>query len=113
MSEHARERSPIEVSLSLDEALIGSIAERVASLLSSERPTEESAWPEWMNVETLARYLDCSPERIRKLVARREIPFAQEAAGCRISFRRQSIDAWLRDLEIPRRSARIHGPAAA
>lgn len=123
----ASDRGAIEVSLALDDALIGSIAERVAKLLAPERDDEAGAWPEWMNIETLARYLDCSPQRIRKLVARREIPFAQEAAGCRISFCRRSIDEWLRDSEIPHRSApsrrhtlpaggrsgRLHDPAAA
>lgn len=121
-----RALDPIEVSLALDDALIGSIAERVADLLSPQRDNEESAWPEWMNIDTLARYLDCSPQRIRKLVARREIPFAQEAAGCRISFCRRSIDEWLRGVEIPERQTptrprashlsrlgRLHGPTRA
>lgn len=116
----------IEFSFALDDAQLGALAKRVAHLLSGEGDAAADAWPEWMNVETLARYLDCSPERIRKLVARREIPFAQEAAGCRISFCRRSIDEWLRDVEIRERtypsrarSARTHpsmqrrAPAAA
>jgi excisionase family DNA binding protein len=49
-----------------------------------------------MNTSTAARYLDVSPERVRKLQARREIPFAQEAPGCRVSFSRRELDAWMR-----------------
>jgi hypothetical protein len=43
------------------------LAALVADLLRPDTPAE-SAWPEWMNVETAARYLDYTPERIRKLV---------------------------------------------
>jgi excisionase family DNA binding protein len=52
-------------------------------------------WPEWMNVETAAAYLDSSVERLRKLVARRQIPFVQEGPGCRVFFRRSDLDAWM------------------
>jgi excisionase family DNA binding protein len=56
---------------------------------------EQEPWPQWLSVETAARYLDCSPERVRKLVARRQIPFAQEAKGCRVSFDRDDLDEWM------------------
>jgi excisionase family DNA binding protein len=56
---------------------------------------EAASWPEWMSVETAARYLDASPERLRKLVARREIPFHQEAPGCRVFFARRDLDDWM------------------
>jgi excisionase family DNA binding protein len=54
-----------------------------------------ATWPRWMSVDTLARYIDASPQRIRKLVARRAIPFVQEAPGCRVFFDRQEIDRWM------------------
>jgi excisionase family DNA binding protein len=57
---------------------------------------ELNAWPAWMSVETAARYLDCTPERIRKLIARRAIPFSQEAPGCRIFLSKTDLDAWMR-----------------
>jgi excisionase family DNA binding protein len=52
-------------------------------------------WPGWMSVDTASRYLDCPVERVRKLVARREIPFAQEGPGCRIFFNRSDLDRWM------------------
>ena len=55
----------------------------------------EQAWPEWMSIETAARYLDVPVERIRKLVARRAIPFSQESLGCRLSFNRRELNAWM------------------
>jgi len=48
-----------------------------------------------MNVATCARYLDVSPERVRKLVATRRIPYSQEAPGCRVFFRRSELDEWM------------------
>ena len=47
--------------------------------LSGLRVTQ--TWPECMSVQTAASYMDCSPERLRKLIARREIPFVQQCSG--------------------------------
>lgn len=57
---------------------------------------QAAAWPEWMSITTAARYLDCTPERIRKLVARRAIPFSQDGPGCRIFFSKTDLDQWMR-----------------
>lgn len=57
---------------------------------------EAAAWPEWQSIATAARYLDVPAERLRKLVARRAIPYSQEAVGCRISFSRYDLDDWMR-----------------
>ena len=54
--------------------------------------------PEFMSVETAARYLDVSPERIRKLQARGKIPYYQESVGCRVLFRRADLDEWMAKL---------------
>jgi excisionase family DNA binding protein len=65
---------------------------------------EAAAWPEWMAIETAARYLDVTVERVRKLHARREIPFYQEGKGCRVFFRRSELDEWMARSRIaPRR----------
>jgi len=65
---------------------------------------EAAAWPEWMAIESAARYLDVAVERVRKLHARREIPFYQEGKGCRVFFRRSELDEWMaRNRIAPRR----------
>ena len=64
------------------------------------RSTGREPWPRWMSAETAASYLDCSVERLRKLVARRQIPFAQEGRGCRLEFSRDDLDEWMRSRRI-------------
>lgn len=56
---------------------------------------DHAKWPEWMSVETAANYLDVTVERVRKLKDRREIPYYQEAPGCRVFFRRSELDEWM------------------
>lgn len=77
------------VPIDLDEQALRAIA--VALPCSSGR----ESWPQWMSAETAAAYLDCSVERLRKLVARRQIPFAQEGHGCRLEFSRDDLDEWM------------------
>ncbi len=83
------------------EALAIAVSER---LLPALHAAGEERWPEWMAVETAARYLDVSPHRIRKLVSRREIPFHQEDKGCRVLFRRGDLDDWMASFHVPART---------
>ena len=53
-----------------------------------------------MAVETAARYLDVSPQRLRKHVAQRRIPFHQEDKGCRVLFRRSDLDDWMSTFHV-------------
>jgi excisionase family DNA binding protein len=69
-------------------------AERAASLVT-ERSQPAEPWPEWMSIATAARYLDVEPERLRKLQARRSVPYYQEGPGCRVFFRRSELDEWM------------------
>jgi excisionase family DNA binding protein len=85
--------SGAEFRLVLDDDQLAELAQRVARILAVEAPS--GTWPMWMSVETAATYLDVSPERVRKLVTRREIPYHQEAAGCRVFFSRPDLDAWM------------------
>jgi excisionase family DNA binding protein len=78
--------------LPIPDTVVEVIAEHVARLLAVGTPPPTDPWPEWMSVETAARYLDVSPERIRKLLARGELPYYQAAPGCRILFRRSELD---------------------
>lgn len=86
----------VELRLLIPAEQISMLAAQLADLLHGRQHTSAGeAWPEWMNVDTAAGYLDCTPERIRKLVARREIPYHQEAPGCRIFFHRHELDTWM------------------
>jgi excisionase family DNA binding protein len=92
------------VNVALD---LTAIVERLRAELGDEiraqvrAEIEAAAWPAWMSIETAARYLDCTPERIRKLIARRSIPFSQEAPGCRIFLSKTDLDEWMRgDLRL-------------
>jgi excisionase family DNA binding protein len=74
------------------------IARRAAAIVIEHLGIEQQAWPEWMAIETAARYLDVSPERVRKLQAQRKLPFHQEGPGCRVFFRRSDLDAAMAEL---------------
>jgi excisionase family DNA binding protein len=89
-------RSGVIGSISIDLDLLAS---RIADLIlmRTEQRDRAPASP-WMGVEMAASYLDCSPERIRKLVARRAIPFHQERPGARVFLHRGEIDEWLLSL---------------
>ena len=69
-----------------------------AELLAELRTDlDREAWPGWMDVPTAAKYLGISVERVRKLVAHREIPFSQAGRGCRVFFERVELDRWMRN----------------
>jgi excisionase family DNA binding protein len=80
-----------EVPTELVEAIASRAAEIVLERLASEQPDGGR----WMSVETAAAHLDVSVERVRKLIARRELPFYQEAPGCRILLSRSELDGWM------------------
>jgi excisionase family DNA binding protein len=81
-------------------ALEALIDARVEAALATSRG---SNGPEWLSVESAARYLDVSPERVRKLQARGELPFHQEAIGARVFFRRSDLDEAMSRWRIDRR----------
>jgi excisionase family DNA binding protein len=95
------EHLSLEIPASTFDVLVGAAAAR--TLEHVEHKLEHEAWPEWLSVETAARYLDVSPERLRKLQARREIPYHQEAPGCRVLFRRRDLDEWMTGFRQPAR----------
>lgn len=82
------------VPVDLDENALRAIAAALPD------PDSGPTWPQWMAVETAARYLDASPERLRKLAGRRQIPFVQEAKGCRLEFSRADLDRWMRSRRV-------------
>jgi len=86
------------------EALAIAVSQRLLPALRAAGEMER--WPEWMAVETAARYLDVSPQRLRKQVAQRQIPFHQEDKGCRVLFRRSDLDEWMSSFHVPARTRR-------
>jgi excisionase family DNA binding protein len=84
------------------EALATAVSERLLPALHAADAAQP--WPEWMAIDTAARYLDVSPQRLRKLVSRREIPFHQEDKGCRVLFRRGDLDDWMSSFHVPART---------
>jgi excisionase family DNA binding protein len=95
-----------QLTLTIPDKLVDAIAAAVAEHLLPVLRTagDGERWPEWMAIETAARYLDVSPQRLRKLVARRQIPFHQEDRGCRVLFRRSDLDEWMAEFRVPTRS---------
>jgi len=89
----------MNLALAVPEELIEEIAERAAQIVVERMGLESQTWPQWMSVETAAKYLDVSPERLRKLQARRLLPFHQEGPGCRVFFRRTDLDAAMSELQ--------------
>jgi len=86
------------------EALAIAVSERLLPHLRATGETER--WPEWMAIDTAAQYLDVSPQRLRKHVAQRRIPFHQEDKGCRVLFRRGDLDEWMSSFHVPARTRR-------
>jgi excisionase family DNA binding protein len=71
------------------------VAEAKTSVLEELAARGDASWPEWMSVETVARYLDVPEERVRKLKDRGAIPYYQDGPGCRVFFRRRELDEWM------------------
>jgi excisionase family DNA binding protein len=92
---------PLLVPAELIDALAVAISERVLAHLHGYASQEP--WPEWMAIDTAARYLDVSPQRLRKQIAHRQIPFHQQDRACRILFRRRDLDEWMAGYRIPSR----------
>jgi excisionase family DNA binding protein len=103
-SEHVDPSQVWEISVNLPPELLGNIVERVAAIVLAQLgDRDDERWPAAMNIETAAQYLDSPPERLRKLIARRAIPFVQEAPGCAIRLLRDDLDEWLRAQRVSSR----------
>jgi excisionase family DNA binding protein len=91
--------SGIALSMSAEDMdmLIQIVVERIAKALEKQAAVDRD-WPAFMSIETAARYLDVSVERVRKLKERHEIPYIQEAPGHRVLFARRDLDAWMASL---------------
>jgi excisionase family DNA binding protein len=77
--------------------LLEAIAARAAELVLQELDARQPEWPEWMNIDTAARYLDVTPDRLWKLKRAGRIPFVQDGPGARVFFGRSDLDAWMKE----------------
>jgi excisionase family DNA binding protein len=85
-----RESGSLFVQLDLND-----VAEHVAELVAKRLEDHVTRASPWLDVQSAAAHLGCSPERVRKLVARRQIPFHQERVGGRVFLHRRELDEWL------------------
>ena len=95
------------MNVELPAEFVEAVAARVADLIT-DRFEPPKQWPEWMNVPTAARYLDCGEHRLYKLAERGQIPHVRD--GARIFFERQALDEWMRsrtDLPTPTASVDV------
>lgn len=74
------------------EQLANRVAALVAEHLVALLPPTSSPW---VDVDGAAAHLSCSRERIRKLIARKEIPFHQARPNSRVFLNRHELDDWL------------------
>jgi hypothetical protein len=74
---------------------VSGLAQTIADHLAAQLAAAAAPPSPWLDLQDAAAHLSCSPERLRKLVQRRAIPFHQERSGGRIFFHRREIDKWL------------------
>jgi len=78
----------------LDERTLDELAEQLAPrLLSLLDAAVQSTG--WLDVEQAAAHLVCPKSRLYALVSARRIPFHKD--GSRTLFRREELDAWVRN----------------
>ena len=81
----------------LDDDALDALAERLAPRLESrfgQGPGAKAGADRWMTTAEAAAYVGMSTNGIHKLTSARQVPFVQDAPGCRCYFRRSELDAW-------------------
>ena len=77
----------------LDDDALDVLAVRLAPRLVARLPTPNYD-DGWIDSREAARYVGLPLSSLWKLTAAREIPFQQEAPGCKCWFRRSELDQW-------------------
>ena len=80
--------------VAVSEDFIDTIADRVAELVGAQLSTSSNS-AGWMDVDAVARYLCTTPDAIRGIVKRRQIPFHRTPTG-RLLFDCEEVDSWVR-----------------
>jgi hypothetical protein len=92
----------------IDEPALRRLAERLAPYLSGGESEER-----WLDAQEAAGHLGLTVHALHKLTAAREIPFEQDAPGCKLWFERSELDRWRRgEGSAPRRDASTPLPRA-
>jgi hypothetical protein len=86
----------IQLVVTIPEASLDELAHAVALELAHDVGVSESAQSPWLDVNAAAIHLGATtPEAVRALVKRRQIPFHKAPNG-RLLFDRHELDAWVR-----------------
>jgi excisionase family DNA binding protein len=93
----AREDADIRTGeASMIDALLDHLADRLATALLGRLSGEPDDGDEWLDSRQAAEYLGLHRDTLRRLAAARTIPAEQAARGCKLYFRRASLDEWRR-----------------
>jgi excisionase family DNA binding protein len=83
----------VALSLEVPPLLVESIAQRTAEILTAQAPVPASPW---LDANGAAEYLSSTPEAIRALVKRGQIPHHRSSETRRLYFARTELDEWVR-----------------
>lgn len=67
------------------------VAERLAAQLAAPQRERKD---EWLDTRRAAEYLGISRDSVRRLAAEGSIPTEQAGVGCKLYFRRSTLDEW-------------------
>jgi excisionase family DNA binding protein len=84
-----------QLTLTVPEQLLQTLAERIAELLLDRRAQSSDANSPWLDVNRASAYLGFSRDQLYKLTAARAIPFRKKRAGQGLLFHRGELDRWL------------------
>lgn len=74
---------------------LDALAQRLAPRMSEALASPPSSSQAWLGVAAAAEHLSCPTSRVYALVSARRIPFHKD--GSRTLFRRDELDAWVRN----------------
>jgi flavin-dependent dehydrogenase len=86
--------SDVEITLTVPDAMLDALAERVARRVLSQLEPPQSASP-WLDVEGALAFLPFSRDQLYKLTAAKAIPFRKKRDGQGLLFHRGELDRWL------------------
>jgi excisionase family DNA binding protein len=89
-----RQRAQSDLAIAFIEALDDDACLHLAERLRPYLRAVAALPDEWLDSEATAAYLSLPRSTLHKLTAERAIPFAQDGPGCKLYFKRSTLDAW-------------------
>jgi predicted DNA-binding transcriptional regulator AlpA len=86
--------SEVEITLTVPEALLDMLAERVARRVAARLEQPPPASP-WLDVEGALAFLPFSRDQLYKLTSAKAIPFRKKRGGQGLLFHRGELERWL------------------